>query len=214
MIRINLQTAGQRKQKRRAAPVDAGGGGGGSAVLPALMLLLPVAGGAGGSYYVHANLLGQIEATQTAIRNGEAELARLKPILDEINQFKKDRDLLQKKLAAIREVETARTGPVRIFAELAALMPPEVWVTSVRESGGNATIDGLGLDSQSIAIFANALSRSPYFTNVELIVVEQVQYLGLQVKKFNVTCRMRNRPATPAVAQARPSAGQAAARAR
>jgi type IV pilus assembly protein PilN len=197
MIKINLQTAGQRKQRRRAAAVDTGGGGS-SAVLPALMLLVPIAGGAGGSYYVHANLLGQIEDTQVSIRTAEAELARLKPILDEINQFKKDRVLLEKKLAAIGELQSARIGPVRIYAELAALMPPQVWVTAIREAKGSAVIDGLGLDSQSVAIFANALARSPYFANVELTAVDQAQYLGLDVKKFNVTCRFQNPTAAPA----------------
>ncbi|HEX7124980.1 MAG TPA: PilN domain-containing protein [Thermodesulfobacteriota bacterium] len=211
MIRINLQTAGQRKQRRRAA-ADAGGGSG--AVLPALMLLVPIAGGAGGSYYVHANLLGQIEGVQDSIRKGEAELARLKPILDEINQFKKDQALLEKKLAAIDELQAARIGPVRVFAELAALMPPQVWVTSIREKGGRTTIDGLGLDSQSIAIFANALARSPYFANVELTAVDQAQYLGLDVKKFNVTCRFQNPAAKRAEAQATAAGGQPAGRAR
>lgn len=217
MIRINLQTAGQRKQKRRAAIADEGGGSG--AVLPALMLLVPIAGGAGGSYYVHANLLGQIESVQDSIQRGEAELARLKPILDEIEQFKKDQALLEKKLAAIDELQAARTGPVRVYAELAALMPPQVWVTSIREQGGRTTIDGLGLDSQSVAIFANALARSPYFANVELTAVEQTKYLGLDVKKFNLTCRFQNpkakaAEARAAEAKASPAGGKPAARAR
>ncbi len=218
MIKINLQTAGQRKQKRKAATADFGGGGGGgggaSSLLPAMMLILPIAGGAAGSYYVHATLLGEIEQTESAIRAGEAELARLKPILDEIEQFKKDRNLLQRKLEAMRTLQSARIGPVRVYAELAALLPAQVWVTSIRESGGNAVIDGLGLDSQSVAIFVNSMERSPYFANVELTLVEQTQYLGLDIKKFNVTCRLQNPAAATATAQAVPTGGQPAARAR
>lgn len=209
MIRINLQTAGQRKKQRRATVAATTGSsrGGPSSLAPALMLILPIAGGVGGSYYVQATLLGQIEETTQEIRTAEAELARLKPILDELEQFKRDKALLEQKLAAIRALERARTGPVKLYAELASLIPREVWVTSIRENGGNAAIDGLGLDSQSVAIFVNSMLRSPYFSSVELTSVEATQYLGLNIKKFSVTCRFE----TPAAAQATPAAAKAAA---
>ncbi len=214
MIRINLQSAGQKKQKRRAASADAdaGGGGGPSSFLPAMMLVLPIASGAGGSYYVHASLTSQIEETNEAIRRGEAELARLKPILDEIERFKKDQALLQNKLAAIRSLQSARTGPVQLYAELAALMPPQVWVTAVRETGGAAQIEGFGLDSQSIAVFVNSMGRSRYFANVELTIVEQATYLGLDIKKFNVVCRFQVSGASPAAVPAAAPGGQPVAR--
>ncbi len=203
MIRINLQTAGQKRQKRKAATADFGGGGGSSSsFLPALMLVLPIAGSAGGSYYVHAALIEQAERTQAEIRVGEAELARLKPILDELQQFKKDKALLEKKLSAIRTLEGARIGPVQIYAELASIMPPQIWVTGIKESGKTAVIDGLGLDSQSIAIFVNSMQHSRYFANVELNVVEQAKYLGLDIKKFNVTCRFVNPDAPKAAVEA------------
>lgn len=212
MIKINLQTAAARKQRRRAVSAERGAGGS-STLLPAMVLLLPIVGGAGGSYYVHATLLAEIDDTQQAIQSAEAELARLKPILDELNRFKKDKALLEQKLGAIRALQGARIGPVKIYAELASLMPAQVWVTGVRESGGNAVLDGLGLDSQSIAVFVNSLQRSPYFTNVELTLVEQTKYLGLSIKRFNVTCRFRNPDAPQSVATAttpaRPPAGGA-----
>lgn len=209
MIRINLQNAGAKKQRRKAAAVDTDGGGP-SQLLPAMMLALPLAAGGGGSYFVHASLVGQIQDTRGAIQRGEMELARLKPILDEINQFKKDKALLESKLEAIRALEHARTGPVEVYAELAALMPPQVWVLGVRESGGNAVLDGIGLDSQSIAVFVNAMGRSQYFSDVELTAVEQAQYLGLTVKRFNVSCRFRKPSAPRVIEAAAPGTGRAA----
>jgi type IV pilus assembly protein PilN len=203
MIRINLQSAAQRKQKRKSAPApqQAGGGGGRSwsfgQTLPALVLLVPIVVGGAGSFYVHRALVAEIERVTSDTKAAEAELARLKPILDELERYKKDRELLEKKLAAIRNLEAARVGPVRVFAELAAVMPPQVWVTGVRESGLNAQIDGLGLDSQSVAVFANAMHHSPHFANVELTSVEQVTYLGLKIRKFSLTCRFQLTPPAP-----------------
>jgi type IV pilus assembly protein PilN len=199
MIRINLQHAGQKKARKRAPAADPGGGGGGGAriaaalrnVGPALLILLPVAGGVGGSFVVHASLVGELASVQHRTREAEAELARLKPILDEIERYKKDKAQLEGKLAAIRQLQGARTGPVKIFAELAAIMPPQVWVTGVRETAMAANLEGIGLDSQSVAVFVNAMEHSPHFGNVELTAVEQVQYLGLNVKRFNVTCQFR-----------------------
>jgi type IV pilus assembly protein PilN len=223
MIRINLQHAGQRKAKKRApAPADTGGGGGGGvgggigAALgnlgPAILLLLPIVGGAGGSFYVHQSLVGELHSVQQRTRVADAELAKLKPVLDELNQYKRDKEQLEQKLAAIRQLQGARTGPVKIFAELGAIMPPQVWVTGVREHGLTANLDGVGLDSQSVAVFVNAMHHSPYFGNVELTSVEQIQYLGLNVKRFTVTCQFRlpapaggtAPPVAPAAAPARP----------
>lgn len=205
MIRINLQSAAAKKQKRRAAS-SASSAGGPSNALPAMMLLLPVAAGLGGSYVVHSGLLASMEEQRAAIQVGEAEIARLKPIIDELNQFKKDKALLEKKLAAIKTLEGARHGPVKIYAELGALMPSQVWVTSLRESNKAAVMDGLGLDSQSIAVFVNALQRSRYFANVELTTVESTKYLGLDVKKFSLTCRLVNPDAPPPPAAPAPAA--------
>ncbi len=194
MIRINLQQSGAPTKRRKAAA-----GGGPGAVLPALTLLLPVLGATGGAYSVHQQLLGRIADVQQATRTAEAEIAKLKPVLDELERFKKDKALLEQKLAALKSLEGARRGPTRIFAELAAIMPPQVWVTAIREQSLSATLEAIGLDSQSVAVFVNAMQRSPYFANVELTSVEQILYLGLKVKKFIVTCRFQlEPPAAPA----------------
>lgn len=192
MIRINLQQSAGQGKRRKAASV-----GGPGHVVPALTLLLPALGAAGGSYYVHQQLVGKIAAVEQATRTAEAEIAKLKPVLDELERFKKDKALLEQKLAAMKSLEGARRGPTRIFAELAAIMPQQVWVTAIREQGMSATLDAIGLDSQSIAVFVNAMQRSPYFANVELTTVEQIQYLGLKVKKFTVTCKFQL-PSPPA----------------
>jgi type IV pilus assembly protein PilN len=203
MIRINLQSAGQRKAKKRAAaPVDSGGTGGPGHALSLMLLVLPIAGALGGSFVVHRSLVAEIDDVTARTRAAEAEIARLKPILDELNRYKREREQLERKLAAIRQLEAARTGPVKTFAELSAIIPPQVWVTSIRERGGQAQIDGVGLDDQSVAVFVNAMLRSPQFEAVELNLVEQTPYLGLNVKRFTVTSAFRS--------GARPPAAQAA----
>lgn len=211
MIRVNLLGAGPAKpgKRRRARAAPEGGGGGAGRLGPTLLLVLPLAGGLGGSYYVHLRLADRIAEVQQATRTAEAEIAKLKPVLDEVERFKKDKALLEQKLAAFKSLEGARRGPTRIFDELAALMPRQVWVTAVREQGMNATIEALGLDSQSIAVFLNAMARSPYFTNVELTVVEQTEYLGLKIKRFSVTCRFQL-PAEPAASPPATAASAAA----
>lgn len=221
MIRINLQQLGPKGRKRKAAAaepaVSSGGsrGGGPPNILPALMLILPVALGVGGAFYVHQGLAARLEETLLATKAAEAELARLKPVLDELERFKKDKASLEQKLAAIKALEGKRHGPVRIFTELGTIMPAELWVTSVRETDMKAEIEGLGLDAQTVAVFVSAMERSPYFGGVELRSVEQVTYLGLKVRKFKVSCQfVLPQQAAPAQAALAPAAGGAAAAAR
>ena len=189
MIRINLQQQGPKGKKRKAVAVEAAPSedSGPGNVLPALMLILPVALGGGGAFYLHQGLTAKLAETELAIKAAEAELARLKPILDELERFKKDKASLEEKLAAIRALEGKRHGPVRILTELGRIMPPELWVTGIRETDMQADIEGIGLDAQTVAVFVSSMERSPYFQGVELKVVEQVPYLGLKVRKFRVS---------------------------
>lgn len=195
MIRINLQSAAPRKaSKAKARAVDTGGGSSfapGNAVAAAV-IAVPLAAGGGGAFLVHQGLLAQLSDVQRKTSTAEAELARLKPILDELKQFKKDKVSLEKKLETIRALEARRGGPVRTLTELASAMPAQVWVTSLRESSGAAQIEAIGLDATSVSVFVKALERSPYFANVELKSVDQTAYLGLKVNRFSVSCTFRS----------------------
>ncbi len=92
-----------------------------------------------------------------------------------VTNLKKEIGVLKEKLKVINELGKKKTGPVRVMESLSSAMPPRLWLTEFKESGGNLSISGMAVDNQTIAGFLKALAASPYFENVELGETTQVE---------------------------------------
>jgi type IV pilus assembly protein PilN len=103
--------------------------------------------------------------------------------VDDLERKIKD---LKGKHKVIEELNTKKTGPVRVMESLSSATPPKLWLTRFRETGGNLALDGLAIDHQTIADFLKALSSSAYFKNVNLVETTQIQKDGVPLKKFSI----------------------------
>jgi Tfp pilus assembly protein PilN len=72
-----------------------------------------------------------------------------------------------------------------------------VWLTEIKEAGGNMTINGLAVDNQAVADFMSGLGVSKHFKNVEL--VESTQGVGPTAgfKRFAVKAGVLYQAAEP-----------------
>ena len=69
----------------------------------------------------------------------------------ELTKLETERKELEEKLKTIATLEAKKVGPVNVLADLSDAAPEQVWLLEFKESGGLATISGLGLDDQTIA---------------------------------------------------------------
>ena len=79
---------------------------------------------------------------------------------------------------------------MNVLSDLSHAAPEQVWLLEFKESGGLATISGLGLDDQTIANFMRKLDGSPYFDGVDLVETQQSEQDGVQLKRFVVNARL------------------------
>jgi type IV pilus assembly protein PilN len=155
MIEINLLP---HRESRRLADLRQ------SVALLALGLV--IAGG--GIFFAASSISGELERAQTNVRQLEAAIELFKPQQEQVASFKKERNQLEDKLDVIKSLAEARTGPVKLFDELADLAPERLWLKSLSTKGGQVTLEGSSLDTGIVADFLRSLNESKLFSNVDL----------------------------------------------
>lgn len=120
----------------------------------------------------------------------QADIVTLDKKSAELAKLETERKELEEKLKTIATLEARKVGPVNVLSDLSDAAPEQVWLLEFKESGGLATITGLGLDDQTIANFMRKLDGSPYFDGVDLVETAQSELDGVQLKRFVVNARL------------------------
>jgi type IV pilus assembly protein PilN len=179
MIKINLLPvrAAQKKESARQQI---------SILLLAITAVLVIAFG------IYSVTLAKISTAQEEIGKSEQEIKRLKEKIGEIDNIKKFQAEVKKKLDILNQLRRDKTGPATRLAKLSDAVPDKLWLTKYAESGGNVLLAGVAFNEELIAAFMRNLQASNAFTNVELLVSEQLEIGGIKAKKFEISCTMKS----------------------
>ncbi|MGH7361767.1 MAG: PilN domain-containing protein [Candidatus Methylomirabilales bacterium] len=130
-------------------------------------------------------LRGKIEQTQQ-------ELRRYEEVAKKVAQFEADKKRLQEKITTIDRLIASQTGPVRLMDQLSRQLPSEVWLTSLRETGGRILLQGYAFTDFAIAEYMTRLQRDAgLFTEVELSFTERAEVQKIPVKRFELTLKLK-----------------------
>lgn len=139
-----------------------------------------------------------------------AELANLKPIVEEVAELEKRETLLNARLETIKRLRQNQRGPVRVLDILSRNLPEQAWLEAIEETSGVYKVIGYALTNFAVADLLRNLQQSPAFNAVDLISSEQTVIANREIKKFIVQFQRADRavqPATPpATVRRRPGA--------
>jgi type IV pilus assembly protein PilN len=96
-------------------------------------------------------------------RRAQAEVDRLKSIIDEVNGYEKKKASLEAKINLINDLKRNQHGPVRLMDEVSKALPDLVWLNSMNLIGKNIEIHGKAMTPNAVANFIENLKKSPYF---------------------------------------------------
>jgi type IV pilus assembly protein PilN len=181
MIRINLlpvKALRAEVERRREIII-------GSTVLAVVVVLL------GGMHGYQSYQLSQLQTDLTTLRN---ELQALNVKIKEVGDLQVKIKDLRGKNKIIEDLNRKKSGPVLVMESLSNSTPGSLWLTDLRESGGNVTMNGLAVDNQTIADFLKSIAASKYFNNVELIETTQGAGPSASLKKFSIKTGVLYRP--------------------
>ena len=185
MIKINLlpfRAARKRENVRRQVHVYS---------LCLLFLILVMV-------YFNVDLNGKLGHLESSKKHLQQELKPYAKTIIEIERFKKDTQLLNKKLEVIRNLDKQRVGPVQLLAEIARAVPLDrLWLESLLESKGVLTMQGAAMDNDTVALFMTELEKAPRIQSVDLgkTTLRSFPNYKLRAAGFELTCRLAS--ATP-----------------
>lgn len=167
MIRINLIAGEREKPKRRSAGFDIGQ----KVTLVCSLILVATALGIGWWWWALDRKQAQL-TSETA--EAERETARLKTILAQVATFDKQKQQLLDRVKLIEELRKGQSGAVHMVDELSKAVPEMLWLTDMKQDGGELTISGRCTTLTSLSDFVANLEHSTYFRRPVEILDSQV----------------------------------------
>ena|ERR1700722_6375974 len=162
MIRINLLGRTRPKAQRATVPIEA------TLQYVLLVIALVVSLGALWGHYI----LLQRENTKIIahIQKQTGEKARLEQLKQQVDNFEKQRVILQQKIGVIEGLQRNRTGGQELLEAIANTVSrtDTLWLVSVDRKGNALTINGAAGSINAVANYITQLRRSGYFQSVEI----------------------------------------------
>lgn len=160
MIKINLLSEGRRPvvARRAKASIDFGGQDPNNVLLIAGLVLGAVI--AGGWWF---KLNQQIQAMDRQIRQARARYEELRPIIEQVEKFKKQNDDLERKVNIIKDLKAKQKGPVTVMDAVSRALPELVWLDSMTVTTNRVDLKGLAFNTNAIASFIENLTAVPEF---------------------------------------------------
>jgi type IV pilus assembly protein PilN len=162
MIRINLLGRARPKAERQAVPLEA--------TLQIVFLLLALAF-SGGLLVIHYFQMDKEDKQVLAhIQKQRGEKSRLEALKQQVDNYEKQKAILQQKISVIEELQRNRTGGQQLLDAIANTVgrTDTVWLNSVDRKGDSLAINGSAGSIDAVANYITQLKRSGYFQQVEI----------------------------------------------
>lgn len=199
MIRINL--LGQARPKASRRPVDTG------AALPIVFVGAGLVLGGLVLAYIYFSWQKQLSAENDKIKSLKAQKTELQQIKTQVEEFDRQKKLLQVRVDTIEKLQRDRTGGQELLDMVANTVSrtENLWLTDLSRKGATLNIQGASASINSVANFITAMKRSGYFQKVEIDESKQDDRStsGVQTFTFRLTAEIA--PTGPGASQARPA---------
>ncbi len=130
----------------------------------------------------------QYNSTQSTLQRTNKKIKQLEPIIKKIDDYKKQKEDINKKIAVIIDLDRYRLAPVVILSDLNRQRPKKLWFTNLKEGGQHLTISGVAVDNETIVNFLNNLKLSAPLKNADLTLLRSQSIQDLKLKEFTIDC--------------------------
>ena len=180
MIRINLLGRARPKTARQAVPLEA--------TLQVVFLVGALVLTFGVLYYHWHSMNTETVEVRTHIQKQVGEKARLEQLKAQVDEFERQKVVLQQRINVIEELQRNRTGDQELLDALANTVSrtDTLWLTSLDRKGNVLTIQGAAGSINAVANFITQLKHSGYFDQVEIKESAQ-DTKAADVQTFNFT---------------------------
>lgn len=151
---------------------------------------------------VYSMMLGtKIGKLETKLAKTKEDLKIYEKKAKEVDEMKKQLELLKMKMDVIASLEKNRKIPLEMLDEMTrSIIPKRMWLTEM-VSGATLELKGFAIDNQTVADFMKNLEKSEFYSSVNLkSTKQQIFQNNLDLRFFEVTCEKKpenNQPKIP-----------------
>jgi type IV pilus assembly protein PilN len=186
MTKINLlDWRSARRQKRKQQFTVMIGG-----TLLASLLVVAVA------YFAMDQAISHQQERNTILQK---EIAALDKQIKEIQDLQKTRSNLLARMRVIEQLQQSRSATVHFFDEIINTLPDGVYLTAIKQTGNDVTLDGVAESNGRISTYMKNLDASPWFKDPKLVEIrtsdkERLRTSQFELKVTNLTKATDNSP--------------------
>jgi type IV pilus assembly protein PilN len=155
------------------------------------LVILALIIGLGAMYFFQRKAFDRENALLTTAR---AEKAKLTYVEAKLEEQRKARESLDRKITLIETLNAQRDLAPRLMDELSRRLPDWVWLNEVVYDAKGIQIKGRSLSNNLIADYISGLEASPQIMNVNLVSSTQKTTQGDQYLEFTLRAALETKP--------------------
>ena len=116
----------------------------------------------------------------------QTEIATLDKQIKEIQELQKVKANLLARMRVIEQLQQSRSATVHFFDEIINTLPDGVYLTGIKQVGGEVTLDGIAESNGRISAYMKNLDASPWFKDPKLVVIRTSDKNHLRNSEFQL----------------------------
>jgi Tfp pilus assembly protein PilN len=179
MIRINLAPPSAKRRDGLSSPSFNLGILFGAVALGLVLVL-------GGWWW---SLSAEIKRLNTEIAENKKQADLLKVTIAEGERFRRDKEVLERRVNAIELVARHQTRPVYLLDAVLDTLPKDLWLTRMEEKGTQLRFAGTAYSATALSNFMANLKASGKFKDVDIVDAKQDLTKSPRLITFEVVTR-------------------------
>jgi type IV pilus assembly protein PilN len=168
MIRINLLAVERTKAKKsRAISISPAH----RVTIGASLILIATVLGIGWWFLSLRQRSAQLDRD---IARAEQEAVQLRSVLSQVQKFEARKAQLTQRVTLIEQLRRGQSAPVHVLDEISRSLPDRLWLTELKQVGGDFTINGFAASMPSVSDFVANLEATKWFKKPVEILDSQV----------------------------------------
>ncbi len=166
MIRINLiAVERERARKRVLLPAALRVTAGATVILLGTAVLI--------GWWFWSLRQESIRVDEDLVR-AESETRQIRSVLEQVRKFESQRALLQQRVTLIEQLRKGQYAPVHLLDEISKSLPDRLWLSELKQTGGDFAISGVTDSLTAVSDFVANLESTKWFKKPVEIIDSQV----------------------------------------
>lgn len=142
------------------------------------------------------SLMSYVDVTQKEMQDKlehtKAEVEKERPLLNKIQDLDSKIAIITQKRNALKSIQTSKKKWVILFENISAVLPPNMWLTSLQQSGSNSIeLRGTTYDFSEVAEYMVKLEKQVSIASVSLVTINTSKVDGEDAYTFTMRANIQ-----------------------